>query len=105
MVSLTKGGSRSMAHPRIAAFLSGGERSAGLIIFGKDGTLIDFDAMWGGWITDLARRLEAAAYVRVAPQLFQAVGFDPATGAIAPTGPLAVATMAELRDLGAEVMR
>ena len=48
------------------------------IIFDKDGTLIDFNAMWGDWITDLARHLEAAAYISIAPQLFRAVGFDPA---------------------------
>ena len=29
-----------------------------LIIFDKDGTLIDINTMWGGWITDLAQRLE-----------------------------------------------
>jgi phosphoglycolate phosphatase len=75
------------------------------IIFDKDGTLIDFDAMWGGWITELARHLEAAAYVAIAPQLFQAVGFDPATGDIAPAGPLAVATMAEIRALAGAVLR
>src|SRR6476619_5454896 len=74
------------------------------IVFDKDGTLIDFNAMWGDWITTLARHLEAAAYVSIAPQLFQAVGFDPTTGVVAPAGPLAVATMAEIRDLAAEVL-
>ncbi|MDQ2998902.1 MAG: hypothetical protein M3R61_17865, partial [Chloroflexota bacterium] len=76
-----------------------------VVIFDKDGTLIDFNAMWGDWITDLARQLEAAAYISIAPQLFQAVGFDPVTGAVAPAGPLAVATMAEIRALADEVLR
>jgi phosphoglycolate phosphatase-like HAD superfamily hydrolase len=75
------------------------------IIFDKDGTLIDFDAMWAGWIVDLARHLEAAAYISIAPQLFQAVGFDPSSGAIDPSGPLAIATMDELRALVGEVLR
>ena len=75
------------------------------IVFDKDGTLIDFNAMWGDWITELARHLEAAAYISIAPQLFQAVGFDPVTGAVAPTGPLAIATMAEIRALADEVLR
>src|SRR3954447_23473238 len=75
------------------------------VVFDKDGTLIDFDAMWGGWIIDLARHLEAASYIAIAPQLFHAVGFDPATGVVEPTGPLAIATMAELRVLAAEVLR
>ena len=76
-----------------------------LIIFDKDGTLIDFNAMWGDWITDLARHLEAAAYISIAPQLFQTLGFDPVTGAVAPGGPLAVSTMAEIRALAGEVLR
>jgi phosphoglycolate phosphatase-like HAD superfamily hydrolase len=76
-----------------------------LFIFDKDGTLIDFDAMWAGWMVELARHLETAAYIPVAPQLFQAVGFDPATGAIDPSGPLAIATMDELRALAAEVLQ
>ena len=76
-----------------------------LIIFDKDGTLLDFDAMWGDWITDLARHLEAAAYIAIAPQLFQTLGFDPATGAVAPGGPLAVSTMTEIRALAGEVLR
>ena len=75
------------------------------VVFDKDGTLIDFNAMWGDWVKDLARHLEAAAYISIAPQLFRALGFDPATGAIAPTGPLAVATMAEIRALADEVLR
>jgi phosphoglycolate phosphatase-like HAD superfamily hydrolase len=75
------------------------------VVFDKDGTLIDFDAMWGDWITDLARHLEAAAYVSIAPQLFEAVGFDAATGEVAPTGPLAIATMTEIRELAGAVLR
>jgi phosphoglycolate phosphatase len=94
-----------MAHVRISAFLSGSERSGRLIIFDKDGTLIDFNAMWGGWITELARHLEASAYIAIAPQLFRAVGFDPATGAVEPSGPLAVATMADIRALADAVLR
>jgi phosphoglycolate phosphatase len=75
------------------------------VVFDKDGTLIDFHAMWGGWITTLAGRLEAATYVTVAPQLYRAVGFDPASGRVDPDGPLAISTMAELRALAEEVLR
>ena len=94
-----------MAHPRILAFLSGGERSGRLIIFDKDGTLIDFHAMWADWIITLARRIEAAAYVTIAPRLFRRVGFDLASGRIDPGGLLATGTMAELRAVGSEVLR
>ncbi|HTC85980.1 MAG TPA: hypothetical protein VK656_04720, partial [Candidatus Acidoferrum sp.] len=30
-----------------------------LVVFDKDGTLIEFHAMWGGWTADLARDLVA----------------------------------------------
>src|SRR5215475_11014123 len=76
-----------------------------LVVFDKDGTLIDFHAMWGGWITTLARRLEAASYISVAPRLFRAVGYDAATGAVDTNGPLAIATMADLRAVAADVLR
>lgn len=94
-----------MAHPRISAFFSAGERSGGLIIFDKDGTLIDFHAMWGGWIVELARRLEAASGRAVAARLFDAVRYDAASGRVDPGGPLAIASMAELRALTAELLR
>ena len=31
-----------------------------LLIFDKDGTLIEFHLMWGGWVDRLASRLAAA---------------------------------------------
>lgn len=75
-----------------------------LIIFDKDGTLIDFHAMWGGWIAELARRLEAASGLAVRDQLFRAVGYDHATQQIAPTGLLAIGTMAELRATAIDLL-
>ncbi|KPV54549.1 hypothetical protein SE17_03055, partial [Kouleothrix aurantiaca] len=76
-----------------------------VIIFDKDGTLIDFEAMWGDWIVTLARQLEWAAGMPVTAPFFAAVGFDAATGAIAPGGPLAVSTMDGIRALAGEVLR
>ena len=76
-----------------------------LCIFDKDGTLIDFHAMWGGWIAELGRRLELASGVAIAAELFHTVGFDAATGHVDPSGPLAIASMAELRDLAPLVLR
>jgi phosphoglycolate phosphatase-like HAD superfamily hydrolase len=31
------------------------------IIFDKDGTLIDFDAMWGGWVVYLAEQIKTVS--------------------------------------------
>ena len=61
-----------------------------LVIFDKDGTLIDFHAMWGGWITGLARRLEAAAGIAVAGGC-SGGRLRPGHRTVAPSGPLAVA--------------
>ena len=94
-----------MIHPRISAFLGGEERSGQLVVFDKDGTLIDFDYMWGGWIEELARRLERAAGVALADRLFRAVRYDPATRKVDPAGPLAISSMADLRRLAVEVLR
>jgi phosphoglycolate phosphatase-like HAD superfamily hydrolase len=75
------------------------------VFFDKDGTLIDFHAMWAGWETELARRLEQAAGVPVSSRLFEAMGYDPATGRVVPGGPLAVWPMGALRNLTLAVLR
>ncbi len=76
-----------------------------LVIFDKDGTLIDFHAMWGGWASELGTRLETAARRPVAPDVFAAIGFDPTTGRVAAGGPLASATMGAIEDIVATVLR
>jgi HAD superfamily hydrolase (TIGR01549 family) len=76
-----------------------------LVIFDKDGTLIDFHAMWGGWIASLAIDLERASGLAVGERLFRAVGYDAATGRVDPGGRLAIASMAELRAVAADVLR
>lgn len=76
-----------------------------LIIFDKDGTLIDFHALWGGWVIELAQRLEAAAGRPVASRLFSAMNFDPSTGHILPGGHLAVSPVAQLQALTVDVLR
>jgi phosphoglycolate phosphatase-like HAD superfamily hydrolase len=75
-----------------------------LIIFDKDGTLIDFHAMWGNWLAELARRLELALQQPIAAHLFKTMEFDPNTGRIAPHGKLAVAPLAELRLITGAVL-
>lgn len=75
-----------------------------LVVFDKDGTLIDFGAMWGAWAVDLAGRIERAAGRPLAARLAQALGFDPASGAPVPEGPLAVEPMAALRAYAADTL-
>ncbi len=89
-----------------------GSRSAGalldgidLVVFDKDGTLIDFHAMWGGWARDLGSRLETAVGRPVAGDVFAALGFDPGAGTVAPGAPLATGTMSGILDLVAAVLR
>lgn len=76
-----------------------------LVVFDKDGTLIDFHAMWGGWTLELGRRLDGATRRPVAGDVFAAIGFDPASGRIRAGAPLAVATMGELAEVVAAVIR
>jgi phosphoglycolate phosphatase-like HAD superfamily hydrolase len=75
-----------------------------LVIFDKDGTLIDFDAMWSGWVTDLARDLEAELARPIETSLYGAIGFDPSTGRAIAGGPLAAMPMGRLRRLTVNVV-
>lgn len=91
----------SQPRPTLQAYLA----PIQLVVFDKDGTLIDFHAMWGGWARELGGRLEAVARRPVSSDVFTAIGFDPVSGRIAPNGPLAVSTMTGLADLVASVLR
>ncbi len=75
-----------------------------LVIFDKDGTLIEFGAMWSGWALDLAADLERSAGIPIAGPLFAMFGFDPATGRVLPGGGLAATPMARLREATAELL-
>ena len=75
-----------------------------LLIFDKDGTLIDFDAMWGPWVVELARRLESLTGRVLAPGLFEALGYDATAGRTIAGGPLAATPMARLHELTAELL-
>jgi phosphoglycolate phosphatase-like HAD superfamily hydrolase len=75
------------------------------IIFDKDGTLIDFDAMWGGWTVHLAEQLQQASRVDVREALCLAMGYDETRKKVLANGMLASNPMARLYDLTIEVMR
>jgi phosphoglycolate phosphatase len=76
-----------------------------VVIFDKDGTLIDFHAMWGGWARALGDRLDATIRRPVSLDVFAAIGFDPASGRVAPRGELASATLAGIEETVARVLR
>jgi phosphoglycolate phosphatase len=76
-----------------------------LVVFDKDGTLIDFHEMWGGWALELGRRLDGATRRPVAGDVFATIGFDPVGGRVRAGAPLAIATMAEIREVVAAVVR
>ena len=60
-----------------------------LVIFDKDGTLIEFHAMWSGWARDLATGLEAATGLALRGDLYAMLGYDDATGRAVGGGRLA----------------
>ncbi len=75
------------------------------IIFDKDGTLINFDAMWGGWVVYLAEQLHLVSGLEVREALFLAMGYDERTKKVLAHGKLAVTPMAKLYILTIEVMQ
>ena len=69
-----------------------------LIIFDKDGTLIEFDLMWGGWVDDIAGKLEASTGLELRAGLFEMLGVDPGTGLVFWHGLMAATPMARIRE-------
>jgi phosphoglycolate phosphatase len=75
-----------------------------LVVFDKDGTLIEFHAMWGGWAVELAGDLEAATHRSIREPLFEAFGVDWRTGRILPHGALAATPMSILRRVAVDIV-
>jgi len=69
-----------------------------LLIFDKDGTLIEFHSMWGGWVGELATRLEAGAGRPLRAGLYPLLGVDPQTGLVHAHGLLAATPMSRIRE-------
>lgn len=76
-----------------------------LVVFDKDGTLIDFHSMWSGWAEGLADELERATGRPVREPFFGTLGYDEATGRVIHGGHLAATPMARLRDETGAVLR
>jgi phosphoglycolate phosphatase-like HAD superfamily hydrolase len=75
------------------------------IIFDKDGTLIDFDAMWGGWVVYLAEQLHTVSGLNVRDALCLAMGYDDENKKVLAHGKLACTPMSLLYELTVEVMQ
>lgn len=70
-----------------------------LVVFDKDGTLIDFQQMWGGWVRDLVEGLERETGRPFAARLHDVLGVDLATGLVQGHGLLAATPMARIREV------
>jgi phosphoglycolate phosphatase len=70
-----------------------------LIVFDKDGTLIEFQRMWGGWVDQLASRLEAGTGRPLRDGLYGLLGVDDASGLVLAHGLMAATPMRRIRDV------
>jgi phosphoglycolate phosphatase-like HAD superfamily hydrolase len=75
-----------------------------LLIFDKDGTLIEFHLMWGAWVEALSAGLEDATGLPLRDGLYPLLGVEPATGLVHAHGMLAATPMSRIREaIGAYV--
>lgn len=79
---------------------------AELVVFDKDGTLIDFEYAWGRQAVAAVERLVAAVQgeARLRDDLYRSLGYDPQTRRTAGTGPLATASIGKLCTIAAIVL-
>lgn len=75
-----------------------------LIVFDKDGTLVDFHGPWGAWAQELADRIDATADLDVRHPLFAMLGYDLVSGRALAHGAMAATPMARLRDMTVDVV-
>lgn len=74
-------------------------RAPRLVIFDKDGTLIDFQRMWGQWAVAFAERLSQQIAVDVRHAILTAFGVDPQSLKIDPQGALSISPMATMQQI------
>lgn len=70
-----------------------------LVIFDKDGTLIDFQRMWGQWAVAFAERISQQIAVDVRHDILQVYGVDPRSLRIDPQGALSISPMATMQQM------
>lgn len=82
------------------------EAECRLVIFDKDGTIIDFPSLWVPVVRARARFIveEAGVARDVEPALLLAFGFDPERERIDPRGPLVIAPRNETTVIGATLL-
>lgn len=68
-----------------------------LVVFDKDGTLIDLQHMFAAWLVKLVKKVEQNPTHR--PALYQKLGFDPSTQTISSTSVLVTGTNDQLKDI------
>jgi len=78
--------------------IAGRDLDPRLIVFDKDGTLIDYDSLWRTRFARLMQALDSLVSLEGEARLGLAatLGFDPETGEWDPRGPLTVASNAEV---------
>jgi phosphoglycolate phosphatase-like HAD superfamily hydrolase len=70
-----------------------------LLVFDKDGTLIEFHLMWGGWVDELARRLEDGTRLPLRDGLYELLGVDQESGMVLAHGLMAATPMRRIREV------
>jgi phosphoglycolate phosphatase-like HAD superfamily hydrolase len=70
-----------------------------LVIFDKDGTLIDFQRMWGYWAGAFAERISQQIAVDVRHDVLHLYGVDPHSLRIDPQGALSISPMATMQQM------
>lgn len=79
-------------------------RNPALVIFNKDGTLIDFNSMWGGWVESQAWKLEASVKLPIRDHFYSAMGYDWTRRSVTRFGALSTLPKRELGKVAVDVL-
>lgn len=70
-----------------------------LVIFDKDGTLIDFKFMWGKWAERLCDNMSPSLNLPTMKVLTNALGYDRATGKVSNRSPICCSPMHQIEQI------
>jgi len=76
-----------------------------LIIFDKDGTLIDFHSMWGPWVEQQAQQLEKFVKTPITDNYFKLMGYDGDLRRVKSLGALVATPMNLLYPIGIQALK